>query len=253
MNNKKFSVFVCDDERLIAKNIARNIERCNPAFQVVSITHNGEDALDSMKEYTPQILFTDICMPVMDGLQLIEEAQKICPLLRCVIISGYNDFEYAKQAIKFGVTDYLLKPVNSEELTTLLHILEHDLLSDQEHLQLDQPSKNYTTEELVDLAQKYIQKNYASPIDLGELVSHLGFSASYLTKIFTKELGVTPSKYIRRYRMSIAKQLLANPNLSISDVANSVGYADQFHFSKSFKLENGISPTTYRDNLNDKK
>jgi YesN/AraC family two-component response regulator len=247
MSNNSFSVIVVDDERLIAKNIAKNIERCNPSFHVISIVHNGEDALKQIREFKPAFLFTDIRMPVMDGLRLIEEAKKTAPLLNCIIISGYDDFEYAKKAIQFGVTDYLLKPVNSDELTQLLSKLEKDILAKKENFHSSSNSKNYTTEEIVQLVENYIQKNYSSALDLETLSETLGFSSSYLTKIFTKYMGTTPSKYIRTYRMSIAQQLLANSEMSINDIAYSVGYTDPFHFSKSFKSETGVTPTIFRN------
>lgn len=253
MTNHKFPVIVVDDERLIAKNIAKNIELCNSSFQVVAIAHNGEDALSQIQELRPSFLFTDIRMPVMDGLRLIQEAQHNVPLLRCVIISGYDDFHYAKKAIQFGVADYLLKPVDTEELSSLLTHLKQDMLSETEHFHLSQNPKDFTTGEIVQLVINYIQKNYASPLDLSILSEHLGFSSSYLTKIFNKHKGLTPSKYIRNYRMSIAQQLLANSELPVNDIALAVGYTDPFHFSKSFKAETGVSPTIYRENLHNGK
>lgn len=247
MNNQPFiSVVVADDEHLIAKSIAKNIERCNPLFHVVSVVHNGEDALEVIQKELPQILFTDINMPVMDGLTLIENARKLLPELHCVVISGYNDFEYAQKAIRFGVTDYLLKPIVAEELTKLLKDFEISFITNQEDF--DSRSNHFSTEELVNLAIEYIHKHYASQLDLNTLAERLGFSSSYLTKIFAKHMGVTPSKYIRHYRMTIACQLLQNPELAVVDVATSVGYTDPFHFSKSFKAEIGVSPSNYRNN-----
>ena len=96
-------------------------------------------------------------------------------------------------------------------------------------------------ENIAELVEEYIHKHYMELLELGEIAEKFGFSVSYLTKIFTKFTGKTPSKYIRDYRISLAKQLLRNPNLSISVVGKKVGYPDQFHFSKIFRQATGMS------------
>jgi YesN/AraC family two-component response regulator len=84
---------------------------------------------------------------------------------------------------------------------------------------------------------------------LNIIADHFSFSPSYLTKIFTKYIDITPSKYILNYRINIAKQLLGDFSLPINMVGNMVGYTDPFHFSKSFKLVVGMSPAGYREEL----
>ncbi len=99
------------------------------------------------------------------------------------------------------------------------------------------------------LVKDFVLKNYAGDLDLNVIAQNLGFSPSYLTKVFNKCENITPSKYIRTYRMGIAKKLLADPGLSIQQVASGVGYSDPFHFSKSFRQCVGISPSEYKAGL----
>ena len=227
MSKAKFSVVVVEDEKLIARNISRSIQRVNSSFEVVAIASNGEEALAITDELLPNVVFTDICMPIMDGLELAKRIREKYDFIVCVILSGHNDFAYAKEAIQHQVMEYLLKPVNDDELSEVLRKIEKNLLTFQEEFEM----ANNTS--------------FQKPENIAELVE-FGFSVSYLTKIFTKFTGKTPSKYIRDYRISLAKQLLRNPNLSISVVGKKVGYPDQFHFSKIFRQATGMSPSEFR-------
>lgn len=251
MNDKKFfSVVVVEDEKLLAKNIAKKIELANNNFKVIAIVNNGEDALSFIKQQTPNVIFTDIQMPVIDGIQLIKQIAEFNNYIKCVVLSGHDDFSYAKSAIEYGVFSYLLKPINSDELSNLLKKLELTFLSTHEMFSSNQNSSTLSSEEIAELVKKYIEQNYQKPIDLNLIADHFSFSPSYLTKIFVKHTNITPSKYIMNYRINIAKQLLSDFSLTISMVANMVGYTDPFHFSKTFKQCVGVSPASYREGLN---
>lgn len=250
MNEKVFSVVVVEDEKLIAKNIAKNIELVNGNFKVISIESNGEDALSFIKHHTPNVIFTDIQMPVMDGIELIKQISEYNNYIKCVVLSGHDDFTYAKSSIEYGVFTYLLKPINLEELSDILKRLELDFLSTHEMFTSTQMLSSYRADDIASLVKKYIESNYQKPINLNTIADHFSFSPSYLTKIFLKHTNITPSKYILNYRINIAKQLLGDFTLSIKIIANMVGYVDPFHFSKSFKQVTGISPASYREGLN---
>ena len=228
MSKAKFSVLVVEDEKLIARNISRSIQRVNSSFEVVAIASNGEEALAITDELLPNVVFTDIDFIV------------------CVILSGHNDFAYAKEAIQHQVMEYLLKPVNDDELSEVLRKIEKNLLTFQEEFEMANNTSFQKPENIAELVEEYIHKHYMELLELGEIAEKFGFSVSYLTKIFTKFTGKTPSKYIRDYRISLAKQLLSNPNLSISVVGKKVGYPDQFHFSKIFRQATGMSPSEFR-------
>ncbi len=253
MSENYFPVVIVEDENLIAKNIAKHIEAENSKFKVVGIYSNGEDALNAIKEQPPAVVFTDISMPVMSGLELAAEINRTMSHIKCVIITGYADFEFAKQAMHYEVKDYLLKPLDTEELHLVLKNLELSLteISDKMHSENSNES-TMSPEEIVTLVKDYVKKHYSEEIDLNSIARILGFSSSYLTKVFNKVENTTPSKVIRSYRMGIAKQLLNDDSLTIQQIASHVGYSDPFHFSKSFKQTVGISPTQYKQELQDK-
>ena len=249
MNEYIINVIVVEDEKLIAKNIAKHIEQENSHFKVTNIFSNGSDAWEHIASQPPQVVFTDISMPIMDGIELVKQIHETKSFIHCVILTGYADFSYAQSALRYGVSDYLLKPVNSEELRRTLNKIEMTILADNEDMLQSMQEKNYKPEEIVTLVKEYIQKHYADDITLNSISQNLGFSSSYLTKVFNKFMGTTPSKFIRDYRMNIAKQLLNEPGSSVNAVSAAIGYSDPFHFSKSFKQTFGISPSEYKNTV----
>lgn len=246
MTNITFTVIVVEDENLIAKNIVKNIQRANENFEVVSVATDGEDALQQVEKYVPNVVLTDIQMPLMNGLELVKIIAEKYPFIRCVIISGHDDFAYVKDALKNHVYDYLLKPINLDELKSTLGRIENDLLTSQMEFTNELASSGYTPESIVELTKEYILKNYQEQISLTSMASSFGYSLSYLTKIFIKHTGLSPVKYIRDCRINAAKQLLRNPQIPINIICKKVGYLDPFHFSKTFKQAVGISPSEYR-------
>ena len=109
-------VVIADDEYRICELIHRLVDWQSLDMEVVAMANDGVEALQIIKEYLPDILITDIRMPGLSGLELIEQASRIAPDIGFIIISGYSEFEYAKKALSFAVVDYLLKPINKEEL-----------------------------------------------------------------------------------------------------------------------------------------
>lgn len=244
--NQKITVFVVDDEKMIAGNIAKNIERANDAFDVTGIYYNAREAFASLEQSQPDYLFTDISMPVMNGIQLIAKVYQLYPDLKCIIISVYSDFEFTKRAIQNNVIDYLLNPINKEELSARLERLLAEYRQ-RMHLSEMDMSSDYSAAEIVTAIKNHIHDHFHETIDLGNIAATLGFSSSYLTKIFQAEKLTTPSKYLREYRINMAKDMLQKTNLPVSLIGEKCGYPDSFHFSKVFHRSTGCSPTEFRN------
>lgn len=115
-----YRIMLVDDEEEVRKAIIRNMDWEELGFTVVGDAENGEDALEKLEQLEPDVVITDIRMPYMDGLTLTARIREKYPSMKILIFSGYDDFEYAKQAIKLNVAEYILKPVNSEELSVIL-------------------------------------------------------------------------------------------------------------------------------------
>ncbi|RED75733.1 response regulator transcription factor [Cohnella phaseoli] len=123
-SRQSYTVIVAEDEQIILDNIIQKIDQADLNFKVIASAADGEDALLLVEQMKPDVLFTDIHMPAMDGLELIKRAKAIRPDLEIVIISGYNDFSYAQQAIRLGVTDYILKPVKKDLLRQTIVVIK---------------------------------------------------------------------------------------------------------------------------------
>lgn len=115
-----YKIMIVDDESEIRNAIKNTVDWEKAGFVVVDDAENGQDALEKLESKEPDVIMTDIRMPYMDGLELAKEARKLYPSLKIIICSGYNDFEYAKEAIKLGVSEYVLKPISSEDILEIL-------------------------------------------------------------------------------------------------------------------------------------
>lgn len=122
-----FKTLVVDDEPLIARSVSQIIPKVNPSFFVAKVCYNGKEALDYLKDNSVDIVFTDIQMPAMDGLTLANEIKQIDSSIPVIILTGYSEFEYAKKAISAGVVEYLLKPLNRNQVSNLLNDFEKKL------------------------------------------------------------------------------------------------------------------------------
>lgn len=250
-NENIIKVIVAEDEELILNNTVKKIQQTGLGFEITAAVQNGKLALERIEEYLPDVLITDIRMPVMDGLELIKNVALNFPYLKTIIISGYGEFEYAKQAIKYGVKDYLLKPLEPEELKATLQRIKIDLEAKTVFLQnciQKEENPDYSAEEIVNLIELFIKENFSREINLNSLAKRFNFHASYLSKIYKKYRAETPVKYLLNLRINQAKYLLLNnPEIEIKTIGELVGYPDQFYFSRIFKHLTGKSPTEFRD------
>lgn len=246
-------IVVAEDEELIRNNLVKKIHAIDPSLQVIYAAEDGRNALEFIKENPVHLVITDIRMPVMDGLELIEALYLHHPHVRKIVSTGYADFEYARQAMRYGAADYILKPVKPEELRRALSkamtSIEKEHHPEKRNLagaknRADKP------EEIVLLVQDYLRENYMQEFNLEEIARNFNFTSSYLSKIFLKHTGEPPSKYVIALRIQAAKHLLGSQReLSIKEVAERVGYPDQFYFSRIFKQLTGCTPKEFQSGI----
>ena len=241
-----YSVLLVEDEMFLRQSLVRSINELDDLFKVTAQASNGEEALQCMEKEDIQIVITDIQMPIMNGLQLAERIKRQYPDTITIILTGYAEFNFAQEAIRQDVFEYLLKPVDSEELHKILtkaanKLGQVDLTSDVDSF------GNYDSKEQVDYMVNYIQEHYMEAIDMGMMAEQMGFTSAYLSKIFKRYTGTTPVKMLTNIRMHNAKKLLNTTNLSIQEIGKNVGYPDQFHFSKTFRNVVGMNPSAFRE------
>jgi len=235
-------IIVVEDESRVRAGIVRLIERECPAHIVVGETDNGVDGMYMIKQLKPDLVFTDIQMPRMNGLKMIQNLKESGLKTNIVILTAYSEFEYAKIAIRYGVSDYLLKPVTAEDLISAIDFHAKDI-AEGEHTQLHCAKIEYSP--VIESVINMIRLNYHQKISLSEFASRLHMSASYLSGLFSKELGVTFSAYLRDYRIERAKELLKDGNCYIFEVAYRTGFDNTQYFCRCFKKVTGYSTSEY--------
>ncbi|HEX3027969.1 MAG TPA: response regulator [Clostridia bacterium] len=247
-----YRVVVAEDEPLILKSVVKKITNMNIGFKVVGAAEDGKNALMLIDSHAPDVLITDIRMPVMDGLELLKVSSSRYPSIKKIIISGYDDFKYAQQALKYGVADYLLKPLKTNELfeafSKIRITLDAQRNAFKEKIINLKDNHSSSPEEIAHMVELYIKENFTQDINFDLISQNFNFNSSYLSKIFTKHIGENPSKYLISLRINKARYLLvSNRELSIKDIGELVGYPNQFYFSRLFKSVVGKSPASYRD------
>lgn len=246
-----FTIIVVEDEELILNNVVKKIHEADLNFTVTGVATDGKAAIEMVEKEPPDVIITDIRMPVMSGLDLLKSISTRFPYIKKIVISGHDDFAYAQQAIKYDVTDYLLKPLKLDELKTALTRIKIMLENEKNLMQQSKLANSsyhvYTAEEIVKTVELYIREHYSSDINFDRIAQEYNFSSSYLSKIFTKYFGENPSKYLILLRINKAKHLLlSEKELSVKEVGERVGYPDQFYFSRIFKNVSGVSPAIFK-------
>ncbi len=245
-----FTVVVAEDEELILNNLVQKIEHTNLNFKVIGTAQTGVEALELVQELSPEVLITDIRMPAMTGLTLLNHVHQQYPFIKTIIISGFSDFSYARTAIQYGVHNYLLKPVDSDELFTTLQELTVALSAKRNSYDdtLDIFKTAKSPAQLAHILYEYIVAHYKEKINLTQISNTLGYNANHLTKIFHDVYHTTPNKFIISLKMQDAQYLLVNnPNVSIGQIGEYIGYPDPGYFSRIFKKQLGVSPFEYRE------
>lgn len=246
----QYEVVIAEDEELILHNIIQKIN-AHPSFHVVGNAQTGARALELIKETLPTLLVTDIRMPVMDGMELLSKARELYPDMKFIIISGFSDFEYAREALHLKVYDYLLKPVSQEDVDDVLTRLHKDLkLQEEDYVSyFSEDYAHIDPAKMAELLHDFITTHYQHPLNLNVIAQTMNYSQSYLTKIFLHEYDCTPIKYLNQIRLQKAcHMLLHSPALTINQIAELTGYEDQAYFSRIFKKNTGVSPMQYRKN-----
>ncbi|HSR04968.1 MAG TPA: response regulator [Proteiniclasticum sp.] len=250
-------VVVVEDEKMIRRGIIMTTDWQAFGCQVVGEASNASDAIKLIEEKKPEIVLTDIRMKGMSGIEMIE-ALKDYEGLHFIIISGYSDFEYARSALRLGVTDYLLKPFKDEELEKVLEKVTGEIKEIRKkpvEPVLDFFNEYDTTENTepnryVQQCVKCIEENYMKEMTCVKTAEKLGISESYLAKIFKRETGYTFVDYLTHYRMKQAIQIMEKDHPKIYELAYLVGYNDAHYFSNIFKKVTGKSPSVYMKKLN---
>lgn len=252
------TILIVDDEPRTRQGLKKVLDQwCEGKYQVI-MAENGEEAIHIVGRQQIHVLLTDIRMPEMTGLAMLQQirAQGQTPVV--ILISAYSEFAYAQEAIRLGVVNYLLKPISKSDLIdavenalgveakqTRATIIEK--VVDDKLLQVNE--KSQTAGERIREAIHYIDTHLQEELTLKELADYIHLNPSYLSVLFKEQMELTFSEYVTRQRMQRAKELLISTSLPISDIAEQSGYRTAKYFIKIFKEMEGITPSTYRKSV----
>lgn len=259
-----YKVLIVEDEDIIRKGLIYMVNWLKHNCVVVGYAVDGDDGLAKIAELRPDIVITDIKMPFKDGIQMIAESRADNDF-EAIIISGYSDFDYAKQAISLGVTEYVLKPIDFNKLDhgvvkSIDKIIAKNKLREykksaddiklhNELLDIQLFQENQFRNRYVQPMLEYIKNNYGKKISLQDLSEQFQVSTVYLNGKFKEETNYTFNDFLNRFRITKAVELLRKGDMLVYEAADRVGFQDYKYFSQVFKKYVGASPTQFLDSL----
>ncbi|MFW6313432.1 MAG: response regulator transcription factor [Spirochaetota bacterium] len=240
-------VMIVDDEPSALERYSDYVNGSGLGFTVVATCSAAQPAVEKLRTVNPDVVLTDIRMPGKNGLQMIEEMRSGGWDGYAVVISGHDDFEFVREAMRLQMVDYLLKPIFPDDMTELLERLRQkasrspapgtELLPgvDWEHL----PS-------FIRKAVDYARNNYERHLSLTEAADHGCVNPTYLSTVFSQHCGVSFVEFCHRVRVAAAQELLRNTDLTLADVAERVGCTDASHLNRLFRKVTGKTPGRFR-------
>ncbi len=241
-----YRVVLIDDEPLIVEGLRRVVRWEDFGCEVAATAEDAVTGAEVIRRLRPHILFTDIRMPGDDGLTMLAGLRSEFPDMQVAVLTGYRDFSYAQEAIRLGVTRFLLKPSRMDEIHEALAAMT-------ERLGRMQPEEESTPEHagsfLVKQALAFMEKHSAEKLTLQEVADACYVSQWHLSKLLNRYTEKSFYDILNSLRVEQAKKLLADPKLRIGDIGELVGYADTAHFARVFKKLVGMSANEYRNSL----
>lgn len=251
-------VVVVEDEWIIRKGLVSTMDWLELGYTVVGEGEDGKEGLALILEQSPDVVITDIRMPIIDGIEMIREAKKEKDF-ESILLTSYEEFEYAKEAIKLQVFDYLLKPIDDEILRNTLRKLSHKiqektLVKDMELYAREQETRYNPilllqeakgTHPQVEKVIENICREYNKHLSIEKMAEEIGVSSSYLSRKFKQVTGNTFGEILNGYRIQKATELLLSYEYKVYEVAELVGFSEYKCFCTVFKKWVGLSPTEF--------
>ena len=264
-------VILVEYEFYIRETLKRTLDWNKEGYEIVDEAANGEQAVQKVKEHHPDLLLLDINLPDMDGFMVIAQLKREGLFPRIIITTGYDTFEFAKKAISYGVSDYLLKPVMSAELSCairkvsrqiheerkeekvfhqltndickLVPLVDADVLKNNTQVVMDQKNDRA----MIARIKQFVNENLSNEELNVEYVSQkLFLNLSYLSHVFKKETDQGLREYIFSQRMNHAYDLAVDSEKGLDEIAAMAGFKDATYFGKCFKKYFGISVSHIR-------
>lgn len=260
-----YKLILVEDNLELIEGIKTSIDWDKNEIEICGVAKNGILGLQLVQDMLPDIIITDIKMPLMDGLDLLKNLKENGIITKNIVLSGYDDFSYAQKALRYDAVDYLLKPCKPEEI--LKAVLKAVTIIKKERFSESiinsyksslssvdfSPAKNELEVNdnkkagaLIAAAKNYIKSNYNKELNLQNVSEHIYISSAYLSKLFKDEIDINFVDYVNKFRIQKSMEFLKNVKYKNYEVAALVGYNDEKYFYQMFKKYTGITPNEYR-------
>lgn len=234
-------LLIAEDEDMIRNGMDKYIRLHTDRFEKIYLAKDGQEAIDIIVGHEPHIMLLDVQMPVKDGIEVMQEAKKMQLLPDTIILSGYDRFSYAQQALRYGAKEYMLKPSRSSDILEALY-----KVADEIEGETRKKEENQCTHYGVNKAIEYIKEHYSDNLTLQSVAEIVGISPGYLSSLFTQGIQCSFIDYVNQVRIDKACVYLEQNYFKTYEIAFKIGFHDEKYFSKVFKKLKGMSPSEYK-------
>ncbi len=241
-----YKLLIVDDEAEIRNGISQYFPWHEVGFEVVNQCENGKKALHYIEIHPVDVILCDIRMPVMSGLELAKQLHESKTNIKIIFLSGYRDFEYAKQALAYDVKNYIVKPTKFDELLQIFSELKVELDEASPHLSSIHSSHLTFNEKVITEIKSYVEENL-HVATLEEAARRVHMNSYYVSKYFKEKTGQRFSDFVISMKMEKASKLLMDIHYKTYEVSEMVGYTNAKNFTRTFKKYYGKSPREFRN------
>jgi two-component system, response regulator YesN len=248
---------IIDDEKHVRDGLLLLGKWEKHGIETILEAEDGNEAIKLISEHRPAIIFTDMRMPKRDGISLLKWIHQSDLLSKTIVVSGYDDFDYMRNAIYYKSFDYILKPIDPEILNETLdravkewndEKLSRVILQNDESLKQDNFMQNEEMNNMQKI-EEYLRSHFQEDINLQDIADRFFLNRDYISRKFKQEFNETITDYLTKIRIEKAKELLGNPTKKIYEIAYQVGYQNEKYFSKVFKKQTRVTPNEYRNSI----
>ena len=245
-------MLLVDDEILPLNAFKKRVDWLKYGFSDVFTAQDAASAKEILQAHRPELVISDIEMPGESGLELIKYIAEEYPGTETLVLTCHADFSYIKRSMKVRARDYVLKPVDYEELDEILQKFIEDQKQSQERRKMEylvqdtEKMRRENDETRIDQVRAYIDEHLGEKMYVEDLAGLVHINEQYLMRLFKKETGLPVTEYITKQRIQMASTLLKETDKSVSFISDCVGFQDYSYFTKMFKKYTGLTPKEYR-------
>lgn len=252
-----YKVLIIEDESIIRRGLKYMFDWAKLNCLVVDEAENGKEGLEKIKLNSPDLIVLDINMPIMNGIEMLKSFNE--KDFETIILSGYDEFEYAKEAISLDVVNYILKPVDYEELEKSVKKAIDRINKNQDVKSIDKDineklnalnstrsdiSRNFSS--TTNKVLQYIETNYMNKITIDDLIKETQRSKTSINRKFKEDTSQTIIEYINMVRIKKAITLMMEHDYSIEKISFEVGFLNYRYFSQVFKKYMDMNPSEFQ-------